>query len=564
MVGGSLQIDEQRLAKGVLIVEFDWPLDGRSIGLRAIYPDSFPRLRPNVRLQGDPSTFQIRHCSPIDGNLCLLGRDSAQWRQQWTLRKLLEKQLADTLNDSGEEDPQGEPAEYWWNIFGCHGSYCLVDSSWTLDGALHGSLHLRYRLQMEPGKGKVPEIQAVVTEVRNEKGDLIQSWHGALPPEIEVRSKEITIPWTYVDEVILPNGSDLQRIYQQIEAFKNRLATSLKIENFSSSIKGKWFAVIYKMEVAFRAEGLGWLFPLYIGPKKCFRRSKSRKQKARGPNIIILPTYRAGEVDLGARVPAARLLRDKKIAVVGVGAVGAPIAVELARNRCQLLHLLDQDRVEPGNSIRWPLGVSAWGKNKTNVLAEFLRREFPWTEVKEHSHLIGSIDEGNPAKGDDTLFEDILNDVDLLVDGTASYGISTFLSDLCRSHGLPLIALYASPPVEGGIVARFAPNSGCPTCLEFAYNAGTIEPAPGFDDQERGMQQPPGCAERTFTGASFDLQELSLQAVRLIVETLENPGDSDVSLVYTVSLISNGERKPPTWRVDTLPRGEKCSCAGTL
>lgn len=109
-------------------------------------------------------------------------------------------------------------------------------------------------------------------------------------------------------------------------------------------------------------------------------------------------------------------------------------------------------------------------------------------------------------------------------------------------------------------MARFAPQSGCPTCLEIAHDNKMIRRAPGFGDLT-ALQQPPGCAERTFTGASHDLQELSLQAVRLALETLENPHGASTSLVQTLSLVDDdGRRIPPAWRVDPIPKAPSCSC----
>lgn len=548
VVGTSLRVDQEALAKGVLIVEFDWPLEGGPIPLRVTYPDSFPRLRPIVQLRGDRSTFPARHCSPIDGNLCLLGRDTRQWRQQWTLRKLLESQLQSALAGTGEEDHQGEPAEYWWNHYGLRESYCLVDTSWTLGSVSNGTLLLRYRLRKADQVG----VQAIVTEIRDATGTAIQNWSGAIPAGLEAE-KEIIIPWIFINDTILPDGTA-----QSVSNLMGRFPTIPRFTELGS-VSANWFAVLYKMEVGFQTEGVGWLFPFLLGPKRVFRPAKPGKRE-QAPRVAVLPTYRAGEADLGIRVPAIEILRDKRIAVIGVGAVGAPVAVELARNGCCKLHLLDHDVVEPGNSIRWPLGTSAWGRRKTESLSAFIRREYPRTEVNEHPHAIGSFDSDRPEAGDESVFESILPDVDLVVDSTASYGVSTFLSDLCRRRGIPLVSLYASPPVEGGVVARFSPKSGCPTCLEFAYHAGTINRPPGFDS-ERGLQQPPGCAERTFTGASYDLQELSLQAVRLIVETLEASEGCEESVVQSLGLVIDGRRSPPIWRVDPLPRADECSCA---
>lgn len=425
-----------------------------------------------------------------------------------------------------------------------------MDSSWTLGTAISGTLRLRFRLHKADD---VPEVQAVVTEIRDATDAVIGNWSGALPAGLEA-GKEITIPWIFIDETILPDGKP-----QSVSNLMGRFAKTPRVADLSPSQPARWFAVLYKMEVGFQADGVGWLFPFLYGPKRVFRPAKPG-QREQPPRITFIPTYRAGEADLSARVPSVGILREKTIAVVGIGAVGAPLAIELARNGCRKLHLLDHDVVEPGNSMRWPLGASAWGRAKTESLSAFIRREYPWTEVKEHFHAIGSFVDERPETGDDSVFKSILSDVNLIVDGTASYGISTILSDLCRGQGIPLVCLYASPPVEGGIVARFAPESGCPTCLELAYHAGSIERSPGFDG-ERGLQQPPGCAERTFTGASYDLQELSLQAVRLVVETLGTADGCRESVVQSLSLVLNGRRLPPTWRVDTLPKAEGCSCA---
>jgi ubiquitin-protein ligase len=124
-------IDQDALVEGRLELSFEWPLNDRLIPLRAVYPDSYPFLRPQIFV-ADPTFFPKRHYSPIDGNLCLIGRDTRQWASSWTVPELLRNQLADVYSDAAKEDPQGEPAEVWWNYFARPGSYCLIDSDWSL------------------------------------------------------------------------------------------------------------------------------------------------------------------------------------------------------------------------------------------------------------------------------------------------------------------------------------------------------------------------------------------------------------------------------------------------
>lgn len=549
VTGDTLEVDPHALSNGVLIVQFDWPQDGGVIPLKAVYPDSFPRFRPIVSLRGDRNTFPKRHCSPLEGNLCLLGRESGQWLNKWTLRKLLEEQLSKTLNDTGAQDPQGEPAEFWWNAIGMRHSFCLIDSAWTLNNQTKGALKIGYSFRKSADS---PTIRAIVLEVQDQNGVVLQNWNSPIPADV-LSSDEIIVPWIYIDDVILPNGSP-----KQIEDFIQQFDKNPPWKEFDTSTTARWFAVLHKSELGPNKFGLGWVFVFIYGPKKSFRSPKPGDAKIRHPRIGFIPTYRGGREDLGVRVPATAALRDKKVVVVGLGAIGAPLAIELARNGCGRLELVDHDVVEPGNSIRWSLGASAWGRRKTEALAEFIEREFPWTKVAAHTHAVGSQPE-TMKDGDDVLFGTIIPETHLMIDASASYGVSTILGDYCRSASIPLISLYASPPVHGGIVARFHPQSGCPTCLETAYDTAILSRAPGFGSEE-GMQQPPGCAELTFTGAAFDLQELSLQAVRVVVDTLESQQAFTKSDVYTLSLTSNGKRSPPRWQIDELPKMEGCSC----
>jgi hypothetical protein len=198
---------------------------------------------------------------------------------------------------------------------------------------------------------------------------------------------------------------------------------------------------------------------------------------------------------------------------------------------------------------------------KTESLSTFIEREYPWCRVHARAHMVGQFGNNlDPLQGDASVLQALLAQVDLVIDASTSSGVLNILGDYCRDLGLSLNALYASPPVHGGEVVRFAPASGCPTCRDIAADDARIPRAPGFGQLE-SLQQPPGCAERTFTGASFDLQELSLQAVRLAIETLRDPPSATHSLVQVLSLVDpEGQRSLPSWSQRVLPKSPACSC----
>lgn len=536
--GACPSVDQNALSQGVLVVDLCWQLDIDEVVLRASYPDGFPRLRPHVTLIGDPATFPKRHCNPVDGSLCLLGRDTAQWLPSWTLARLLQEQLADALRGTGEEDPQAEPAEIWWNSsFGLPDSYALIDSRWDIGNARDGFLTLRYAAK----GGHIPQMQAAVTEIRDAANAPLCSWTSALPDQLR-RSRAIAVPWIRVDHPFLPQGSDVPNIQQLLQGNPKLHRPS----ELATGLHGFLFGVAYPMEVALGQTGTGWLFGLVHGPKKAF----GPKARAR-QSFNTVQTHRAGPADIGSRVPAVEVLRKCSVALFGLGAIGAPLALELARNGCKDLRILDFDTIEPGNSIRWPLGTSAWGRRKVDALQEFIRANYPDCSVQAFNHGVGR------DVGDDQVLARIMQDADVAVDATAAYGVTTLIHDYASERSLPMVSLWATPPVQGGVVAHYVPGSGCPVCLEHHHNSGSIVPPPGLDD-EQTLAQPPGCAERTFTGGSFDLQELSLEAFRILVDAVSSPASQ--SQIRTLSLATEGRRSQPLWRIDALTKHPQCHC----
>lgn len=552
--GATPTIESAALAQGVLIIDFDWPFDGRALPLRAIYPDGYPYLRPHVVLK-DPSLFPSRHVSPNDGTLCLIGRDSRQWSSALTVPQLVRDQIAEAMKGGPNEDHQGEPAEFWWNnLAGSNPSYCLVDTAWNIAAMEHASsgwLTVRYKLADENSEG--PLMQAAVTEVTSDDGTVLAKSHGAFPPQLCGDSvSELKVPWERLNTPPLPdhvsqNHSGLTKLLQSKTAITSPLFQTKKLSKHRFRLN----AFLYQSELGWEQKGDAWLFALIFGGAKAF--------EGRGiaqPRIVR--TLRSGISDLVSRVPSVQALSSKTVGLIGVGALGAPLAIELARNGIKELRILDFDIVEPGNSIRWPLGTSAWGQAKVDALEKFIRSEYPNTVVKVVRHCLGTVSE-KPPYGDAKALDEVLQGVDLAIDATAAYWTTALVQDFARQQQLHLLSLYASPPVTGGVVALYGPEGGCPSCLEHAAEAGLISRPPGMGD-EGALLQPAGCSERTFTGASYDLQELSLQAVRAAVAFLSEGVGRGSSTVYTLSFQESGGVRAPSWRVDQLPPQPQCSC----
>lgn len=475
-----------------------------------------------------------------------------------TLAKLLEKQLANALNGTGVEDPQGEPMEFWWNAIApefpgyVDGSYMLIDTDWKVGDQTEGTLRVSYSLQKMDNKIR---FQGAVEEIKAKDGSVLAARTYPLPYGLELKKVTGTFPWRRVGRFAPPprEGWRDRKVQDQI-AFDSRAITS-------GSPAISMSVTVQSTELSHGIDGDTWLFPLRYGPTKSFRPVK-QGQRGTSPSMIIVPTLRAGATDIGARAPSVRMLKDKVIAIFGLGAIGAPVAIELARNGCSHLTVIDHDIVEPGNSIRWALGATAWGMRKTAAVKQHVESEYPGVEVEAIDHTVG-IANTHGNGGDHSVLPPIFGKADIVIDATASSGISRLLADHCKGAGKPMISLFGTLSLKGGVVAAYQPKSGCPTCREFAYAKGLIEKAPGSGETS-GLNQPAGCAELTFTGASFDLQELSLEAVRLTVDILSQPDDFKESLVHTLTLHDGVKRVPPSWRVDGLPPMKECGATHSM
>lgn len=546
--GGSLRIDMEYLEKGILRVTFSWPLrDDTSIDLAAIYPESFPYLRPHVVIIGDPKTFPKRHCAP-DGTLCLLGRDTGLWSGTITLANLLDTNLSKIIFGSEDEDPQGEPVEVWWNSNAAtlrNGSLLLTDSNWSVAGHKEGFAEIEYSWRYE---NKQPYLCAAISKIWLEKphGTLLEERRFSLPPQIGTRKRTTIVKWRRDDTLLPPSGrqSDadlIDRIWFNDKAISEegaRFYVSLTVQR--SELQQGQFAD-------------SWICAIeYIPHSDRYRRLSARKISS---IRAVVPTYRAGQIDLGFRVPAVKILRDANIALFGLGALGAPLAIDLARNGCRSLTIVDHDIIEPGNTVRWALGASSWGKAKVKALAEYIGAEYLETQLTSIELFVGKSPHLSDHNSESEIIDDIVGKADVVLDAMASTGVTRLLSDACRRHGKALLSLAATVSLKGGTVTFYHPASGCPVC---SHNEHLQRAAGAEDDSD--FRQPLGCAERTFSGASYDLQELTLEAMRMTIDFLSNRDTYQDSLVHTLTLHDGSKRVPPKWQIDRVPLMKECGC----
>jgi len=258
------------------------------------------------------------------------------------------------------------------------------------------------------------------------------------------------------------------------------------------------------------------------------------------------------------RAPFLAHLKDKRVLIVGLGSLGSPVAMQLARAGVGTLQLLDSDFLQAGNTVRWAYGLEYVGYSKASALALRLRTDYPYTRVLAERCRIG-IDEGDYDRVRSMILE-----ADLVVDASASHPLSNFLSDLCWELNIPYVWLTTTPGARTGVVGRVVSNEdSCWRCYLRAMTDGRVRTPPVTNESE---VQPGGCSQPTFVGAGVDSDEIALLASRLALATLSRdvPGgypDFDWN-VAVVDVISDGSSIAPRWTTDPVAPHPDCTvCA---
>lgn len=545
--GIPYRIDEASRTQGILVLEVFPTVDGEKLRLIAEFPSIFPYTRFEIFA---PDLDLPHHQHPFSKTLCLIGRGTVNWRESDTVAGLIQSQLPGVLRagrsgDRAEveqiEEHQAEPFSDYYGPFYARDAIVLMDGSGRLDGGVKAG---ELMVGVLDDAGGV--LRGVLVTIKDGTGAVLADAGRALA---ELYPRRLRGRWVRHPEPI--RHHDPEAFYAALVRGHPELARPEW--RFVRGWKLDVIGVVFPEEMKWRQEsGDGWAFLVRGEELKDPGRRKSRK--------YLVRAARAGRADLAARAPELGRLADKKILVVGLGCIGAPSALEFARASIGELRILDGDIVDPGTTVRWPLGFPVAGLRKTDVIGEFIRMHYPYVRVRARHRRLGLV--GSQSPSDLEVLDELLDGIDLVYDATAEVGIQHLLADLASERGIPYICVSSTRGAWGGLVIRVRPKEteGCWVCSQWALGDKTI-PLPPADPN--GDVQPVGCADPTFTGAGFDLVQVATTAVRLAVGTLSEGAYPDVD--WDVAAISfrdaAGQVIAPRWETLPLARHSSCDCA---
>jgi integrative and conjugative element protein (TIGR02256 family) len=239
--------------------------------------------------------------------------------------------------------------------------------------------------------------------------------------------------------------------------------------------------------------------------------------------------------------PASWLI-DKRVLVLGAGALGAPIAEACVRGGARSVAVADRSDVHPGILVRQPYVDADIGKPKAKVLAERLGRIRPGAQV---TPLCVDVVDSLFAPGQPPP------DVDLVIDATGDRRVRTAVElqrTPQRADWPPLATVLIGHDATRGIAALARPGSSGAghdilRRLSLSLRGDGSSGANGFvddffpDPPRNEMFQPePGCSDVTFIGSAADVVGLSGQLLAAVLHALTGAHLENTMLALLVSM----------------------------
>lgn len=543
---------EDPAARASGIIEWIFEVPGEYTGqgpvqLVVTFPEFYPFLRPDVTA---PDLDMAHHQHPFGKNLCLIGRASASWDTgndlAWLIREQLQKalDLGASHQRGGDEEDQGEPFSDYYNYQ--PNAMVLLDSAWSPPaGTSGGSVVLKLSGRMPLEQGALTHF--VIDSVADDGGKQLFN----MPPAIAFQYKDAPpwkARWTHIPEPV--RAAEAEKIWASIEALDKPFV--------GQSANGIDFAlrlVSFPEEHSQTTTGTGWILLVQQFGRVKNKRTKSghpaRQVPQRAPSTFqLVRSGRVGLEDMRARLEPTSSTFSRKVLLLGAGAIGSVIADQLARSGIDELTVIDHDVLEPGNLVRHASNLQYVGGFKSGAACALANQVNPYLHATAHVFVVGGRSSDSSQR---ELLSREFDKADVVIDATAEVGVQRLSASLAQQAKKPWIGVWATNGAVGGTVLNIP--AGAPWCFSCFEWTRAETPSLKPPASAAPLTQPIGCAEPTFVGAGYNLNEVSIHAARTAMAVLDGKPRNDVA-VLSMNHPSGAEL--PQWEVSSLTKHEKC------
>ena len=379
-----------------------------------------------------------------------------------------------------------EPLNYWY--------------IWVKQ-AVYGDIPIRkvWTTNDRPSKSCVREGRLLLPDRIALVGDgklvrrLAQSRRKDIQQEVSVRIADIPIDVPLVPSTWPKTDSELERLLFSRLNHEDRHRFLLP-EGERRKGRGQYRVILLRhME-----HGYAFLMP--GGPHISIGSGKHRRTYKPPRSVIPLtverldPSWTVGR----DQHPEVYRRQQQRVLIIGLGALGSPVADHLAKAGVGELTLVDDDTLEPANLGRHLLGANALEQPKVEGMSNHLSRTYPAVRVKPIKQNI-----------EDWLIDNRLDHYDLVLDLTGMEEVRRLLDRHRRRHPCPLLIAWMEPFVVAAHACLL------PKDVPWIHNGKDhLEFLQAVTWPDEVVQQEPGCSTRfqSYTAVS------AAYAVALVAE----------------------------------------------
>ena len=209
----------------------------------------------------------------------------------------------------------------------------------------------------------------------------------------------------------------------------------------------------------------------------------------------------------------ASALAEAHVALVGLGSLGAPVAILLAQAGVRRFTLFDPDKLQPENLSRYPVGAEGLSHYKVQLIQARIFAHNPWATVTAWTRP--------PSADPESLahLKTVLDDPNgLIVCTCADPHVEADLNRLAVAHNRPLIIGAAMGAAEHARILRVLPGeSACLQCV-LLNQRDDPERFPKFEPTEDVGSW--AYAGEGIAGLGLDTQEIAAKIARHTLQTL--------------------------------------------
>lgn len=249
-----------------------------------------------------------------------------------------------------------------------------------------------------------------------------------------------------------------------------------------------------------------------------------------------------------------KILQQKRVTIIGLGAIGSEVAKSLAKNGVGHFNLFDMDTFEIGNSIRHAADLFYIGEKKVDVVKQLILRSNPNITVNAYP-----IDVLN----DVGLLENVLSNSDLCIVLTAEDSVDYLINDFyVKNFKIPFIFARASIGALSGAIQIVDSESACLRCL--SKDNLDILPKPLGEIRLSELQPEYGsCSSPALPGSEIDTKEISLQVARIAIQCLMKDENSsypklEYKQYYWHGPYGSKGKAPFTWEMKNILKHKDC------